>query len=66
MAILCIKTPSSSTYVLIFQLLVLRPRPNVTANNGFYNKCDGNIKKQFHLIIPKAGSSLAAFMEVDG
>ena len=29
MANLCIKTPKSATYVLIFQLLVLRPRPNV-------------------------------------
>ena len=28
MANLCIKTPSSATYVLKFQLLVLRPRPN--------------------------------------
>ena len=27
MANLCIKTPKSATYVLIFQLLVLRPRP---------------------------------------
>ena len=31
MANLCIKTPSSSTYVLIFQLLVLRPRPTAQA-----------------------------------
>ena len=29
MANLCIKTPSSAILVLIFQLLVLRPRPNV-------------------------------------
>ena len=29
MANLCIKTPSSAFLVLIFQLLVLRPRPNV-------------------------------------
>ena len=29
MANLCIKTPSSAIQVLIFQLLVLRPRPNV-------------------------------------
>ena len=28
MANFCIKTPSSASYVLIFQLLVLRPRPN--------------------------------------
>ena len=28
MANLCIKTPSSAILVLIFQLLVLRPRPN--------------------------------------
>ena len=28
MANLCIKTPSSAIQVLIFQLLVLRPRPN--------------------------------------
>ena len=28
MANLCIKTPSSASLVLIFQLLVLRPRPN--------------------------------------
>ena len=28
MANLCIKTPSSASEVLIFQLLVLRPRPN--------------------------------------
>ena len=28
MANLCIKTPSSASWVLIFQLLVLRPRPN--------------------------------------
>ena len=28
MANLCIKTPSSATCVLIFQLLVLRPRPS--------------------------------------
>ena len=27
MANLCIKTPSSASLVLIFQLLVLRPRP---------------------------------------
>ena len=31
MANLCIKTPSSAILVLIFQLLVLRPRPNVEA-----------------------------------
>ena len=30
MANLCIKTPSSAIQVLIFQLLVLRPRPNIT------------------------------------
>ena len=29
MANLCIKTPSSAILVLIFQLLVLRPRPSV-------------------------------------
>ena len=29
MANLCIKTPSSAIQVLIFQLLVLRPRPNL-------------------------------------
>ena len=29
MANLCIKTPSSASLVLIFQLLVLRPRPSV-------------------------------------
>ena len=29
MANLCIKTPSSAIQVLIFQLLVLRPRPSV-------------------------------------
>ena len=29
MANLCIKTPSSASLVLIFQLLVLRPRPTV-------------------------------------
>ena len=28
MANLCIKTPSSASLVLIFQLLVLRPRPS--------------------------------------
>ena len=28
MANLCIKTPSSAILVLIFQLFVLRPRPN--------------------------------------
>ena len=28
MANLCIKTPSSASLLLIFQLLVLRPRPN--------------------------------------
>ena len=33
MANLCIKTPSSAIQVLIFQLLVLRPRPNVHGNN---------------------------------
>ena len=33
MANLCIKTPSSASYVLIFQLLVLRPRPNVQVNS---------------------------------
>ena len=32
MANLCIKTPSSAILVLIFQLLVLRPRPSVHAN----------------------------------
>ena len=31
MANLCIKAPSSASLVLIFQLLVLRPRPNVDA-----------------------------------
>ena len=34
MANLCIKTPKSATYVLIFQLLVLRPRPNVQSGSG--------------------------------
>ena len=35
MANLCIKTPSSAILVLIFQLLVLRPRPNdQTETNG--------------------------------
>ena len=29
MANLCIKTPSSAIQVLIFQLLVLRPRPSL-------------------------------------
>ena len=29
MANLCIKTPSSASLVLIFQLLVLRPRPTM-------------------------------------
>ena len=33
MANLCIKTPKSATYVLIFQLLVLRPRPSVETNS---------------------------------
>ena len=32
MANLCIKTPNSASLVLIFQLLVLRPRPSVHAN----------------------------------
>ena len=31
MANLCIKTPSSASLVLIFQLLVLRPRPSARA-----------------------------------
>ena len=34
MANLCIKTPSSATCVLIFQLLVLRPRPSEHWGNG--------------------------------
>ena len=39
MANLCIKTPSSAILVLIFQLLVLRPRPiKDTASNQVY-KC---------------------------
>ena len=32
MANLCIKTPSSATYVLKFQLLVLRPRPKLDSD----------------------------------
>ena len=31
MATLAIKTPSSASLVLIFQLLVLKPRPNIYA-----------------------------------
>ena len=34
MANLCIKTPSSASLVLIFQLLVLRPRPSEGASAG--------------------------------
>ena len=37
MANLCIKTPSSASLVLIFQLLVLRPRPSV--HNTPSNSC---------------------------
>ena len=51
MANLCIKTPSSAILVLIFQLLVLRPRPTAQAVkihprvawpssvNGFFSTC---------------------------
>ena len=39
MANLCIKTPSSAILVLIFQLLVLRPRPN---EDGDADGDDGN------------------------
>ena len=34
MANLCIKTPSSAIQVLIFQLLVLRPRPSGQVEQG--------------------------------
>ena len=34
MANLCIKTPSSASLVLIFQLLVLRPRPSGNSKLG--------------------------------
>ena len=40
MANLCIKTPSSASLVLIFQLLVSRPRPNGDEGDG---GGDGNV-----------------------
>ena len=40
MANLCIKTPSSAIQVLIFQLLVLRPRPTDGPDYCDYLKLD--------------------------
>ena len=39
MANLCIKTPSSAILVLIFQLLVLRPRPTTHKKTGGSYNC---------------------------
>ena len=43
MANLCIKTPSSASKVLIFQLLVLRPRPTVDINHLIVRNFNGDV-----------------------